>query len=81
MNRASLKALLVAEGVADDQYDLNGRFCDECLHLEHIDGSWHVYYAERGLRTGEREFETEDEACQFMARRLLADPSTREQAR
>lgn len=77
MNRASLRALLEAEGVAGDQYDLEGDFCDECLRLEQVNGVWHVYYAERGLRTGERQFETEDDACQFMAQRLLADPSTR----
>ena len=77
MNRTGLQALLQAENVAEDQYELDGQFCDECLCLEELNGSWHVYYAERGLRSGERAFESEDDACQFMARRLLADPSTR----
>jgi hypothetical protein len=77
MNRDTLRALLDAEGVAEDQYELDGGFCDECLCMEELSDVWHVFYAERGLRSGEREFDTEDDACQFMAQRLLADPSTR----
>lgn len=78
MNRNTLRALLDAEGVAEDQYELSGGFCDECLCMEELNDVWHVFYAERGLRSGEREFDTEDDACQFMAQRLLADPSTRQ---
>ena len=77
MNSVSLRALLDAERVAEDQYSLDGRRCDECLCLEELAGAWRVFYAERRLRSGEREFESEDDACQFMAQRLLADPSTR----
>lgn len=76
MNRTTMRVLLEAEGVAQDQYELDGGFCDECLCMEELAGVWHVYYAERGLRSGERGFDSEDDACQFMAQRLLADPST-----
>lgn len=77
MNRTSLKALLDAEDVRDDLYGLYGHPGDETLCLERLADGWHVYYSERGLRTGERTYSTEHEACEFMASRLLADPSTR----
>jgi len=48
--------------------------------LEVAPGGWAVYYAERGLRTEERQFDTEDEACRFMLDRLLADPGNRRRA-
>jgi hypothetical protein len=76
MNRRSLRELLEAEGVRDDAYSLDGDR-DESMCLEPITGGWAVYYSERGLRSGERRFATEDEACQFLAARLLADPSNR----
>lgn len=76
MNRRSLRELLGAEHVREDAYSLDGDR-DESMCLEPVTGGWAVYYSERGLRSGERRFETEDEACQFLAARLLADPSNR----
>jgi len=76
MNRRSLRVLLEAEHVREDAYSLEGDH-DESMCLEPVAGGWAVYYSERGLRSGERRFETEDEACQFLAARLLADPSNR----
>jgi hypothetical protein len=76
MNRQSLVDLLNAEHVRDDAYSLSGDR-GESMCLEPVAGGWAVYYSERGLRSGERLFETEDEACQFLASRLLADPSNR----
>lgn len=40
-------------------------------------GAWIVCCSERGLRSGERGFTTEAEACECMLDRLLRDPSTR----
>ena len=77
MNRTILQDLLDAERVAADAYSLDGHRCDECLCLEKTHGTWHVHYAERGQRSGERMFASESDACTFMAQRLLADPSTR----
>jgi hypothetical protein len=76
MSRARLVELLEAESVDANSYRLDGSRGDECLVLETHVGGWVVFYAERGLRTGERCFETEDEACRFMLDRLLADPTT-----
>lgn len=76
MNRSSLRELLASEHVRNDAYSLDGDR-DESMCLEPLAGGWAVYYSERGLRSVERWFETEDEACQFLASRLLADPSNR----
>jgi hypothetical protein len=45
--------------------------------LEIEEGGWCVYYAERGLRSGEKHFETEHDACESMAQSLLADRTNR----
>jgi hypothetical protein len=80
MTRPRLVDLLDAEGVDPTAYRVDGSRGDECLILEVDHSGWAVYYAERGLRSGERQFDTEDEACRFMLDRLVADPSTRRRA-
>ena len=80
MNRLSLVELLNAERVRPDVYSVDGlplSRVDERLVLEIVEGGWAVYYAERGGRSGERRFDTEDEACHFMLDRLLADAGNR----
>ena len=77
LTRNRLVMLLDAENVSTDAYRLHGERADEALVLEEGRDAWAVYYAERGLRSGERTFESEDEACHFMLDRLLRDPSTR----
>lgn len=74
MNRLKLKALLDAEGVRTDAYSIDGLERDESLCLKVAAGGWVVFYSERGLRSGEKLFETEDDACNFLAMHLLADP-------
>ena len=76
MNLKSLQELLASEHVRQDAYSLDGDR-DESMCLEPVPGGWAVYYSERGLRSGERRFAAEDDACQFLASRLLADPSNR----
>jgi len=58
-------------------YALDGGSPDEALCLQPGQGGWIVFYSERGGRTGERWFETEHEACDFMANRLLGDSGNR----
>jgi len=79
MNRTGLHELLDREGVDPDAYSLEGARRDECLILEVGAGGWCVYYSERGLRSGERHFETEDDACEEMAQMLLRDHGNRYQ--
>jgi hypothetical protein len=77
VNRDSLQELLAAEGVDPAAYSLDGDAKDETLCLEVSADGWTVHYSERGLRTGEQRFDTEADACDALARVLLADPSNR----
>lgn len=77
VNRESLKVLLESERVKSDAYSIDGTERDESVCLRTAVGGWSVYYSERGLRSDERLFETEDEACQFIATRLLGNPGNR----
>jgi len=78
VTRAELERRLDEAGVSSATYDLTGTACEECLRLERTADGWIVYYAERGLRTGERYFRTESEACEYVASELLRDPTTRQ---
>jgi hypothetical protein len=77
MTRAELQQLLARERVRPDAYSLNGEVIDERLCLLTEPGGWVVFYSERGGRTAPRHFETEVEACDFMAMRLLPDSGNR----
>ncbi len=45
--------------------DGNGR-TDERFCLEFINNEWKVYFAERGIKTTDEKFLSEEEACQFI---------------
>jgi hypothetical protein len=77
MTRAELEQLLDRERVRPDAYSLYGQVPDECLCLLPAPGGWTVFYSERGGRMGPRHFETEADACDFIAMRLLADTGNR----
>jgi hypothetical protein len=77
MNRQELHALARREGIRDDAYSFEGGLPFERLVMTAEAGGWVVYYSERGLRTGLRGFDTEDEACQYLWERLLRDPTNR----
>ena len=76
MNRAELQARLAAANISTHAYSLEGDCEEESYCLENVDG-WRVYYSERGLRTGERVFPTEEEACDHLFGLLIGDPTTR----
>jgi hypothetical protein len=77
VTREKLRAVLVAGGIRPDAYVLDGRPAEEAYVLEPVGTEWAVYYAERGLRSGERRFTTEEEACRFLLAWVLEDPATR----
>lgn len=81
MNRADVRRRAEAEGIRESAYSLEGGLPPERYVLALEEGGWSVYYSERGTRTGERRFETEDEACSDLLLRLVADPTTRERQR
>lgn len=77
MRMRELKAALDQAGVRERAYDLEGSSKDEVYCLDKVQGSWVVYYRERGIRREERFFSSEDEACQYIFDLLIRDPTTR----
>lgn len=79
MNTSELYDRLRLARVRSDSYSLDGTPKDEALILEPpMGGGWKVYYCERGLRTGEKVFATEEAACQCFLAMALCDPTMRE---
>jgi hypothetical protein len=75
MTIEKLKEMLVADGIDERAYSLDGMRRDEALILEtKAEDTWIVYYSERGLRTGESYFGSESEACEYLLEKLLKDP-------
>jgi len=77
IDREALKALLDAENVDPSAYSLEGGMPLEAYVLERRPSDWAVYYSERGIRSGEVTFETEDGACAHLLDLVLRDSTTR----
>lgn len=72
MDKSSLFEWLESENVSRSAYRLDGSMAENALTLEHLDdGTWRVFYSERGTRGKEWDFGTESDACLFLARELL----------
>jgi hypothetical protein len=83
MDRSSLRQFLDREQIDPRSYGLEGasglpvQDREERYFIEQGPAGWSVYYWERGLRSGEQSFDTEDEACHHLLDLLLRDRSTR----
>jgi len=77
MNREELKKTLAQRGVRKNSYDLDENDSDECYDLEKNGKNWDVYYRERGVKTGIKTCQSENEACNYIYELLENDPSTR----
>ena len=70
MNVEKLIKELKELGIPESLYSiLEGGTPSEKLCLVHED-EWRIYYSERGGRTGERAYPTEEEACEVFLRML-----------
>lgn len=78
MNRVELVAEATAHHIAERYYSLEGGDPGDTHVLELIPGGWSVYYSDRYDRTHEQFYETEDEACRELLRRLLESQLQRE---
>jgi hypothetical protein len=76
MNKAELKKILEAEGYNPRVYSLEGGDPNERLVLSDERSQWCVYYSERGLRTDERCYRTEGEACEDFLDRIRGLPES-----
>ncbi len=75
VNRHDLAEILRNEGINPDTYALDGGHPDERYVIDAQPGGWHVFYSERGLESGRRDFDTEDEACRHLLLLLRNDPT------
>ena len=71
MNIRELKKALKAAGIPAESYNLDGKGRDdERLCLVNENSKWVVYYLERGVRTTELFFDSEEEACEYIQKSL-----------
>lgn len=77
MDRSALKAVLDSEDVDASAYSLTGGMPFEAYVLECNPAGWSVFYSERGQRSGEVAFQTEEEACAHLLELILRDSTTR----
>jgi hypothetical protein len=77
MNKEELRSILRRESIREEAYDLDGGHLVERLTLSHEGNKWFIYYSERGLESGKREFATESAACECLLTMLRADPTAR----
>ena len=73
MNKEELVEKLTELGVPENIYYLKGGLPPDRHTLEERQGTWAVYYAEKGNRNAEVVFATEDEACRELLRRIISD--------
>ncbi len=69
MNRMQLIELLERKGVPNSYYSIKGAREDRVC-LDFSVGKWKVFYIERGRKDILGEFNSEDEACEFMLDKL-----------
>ena len=78
---ADLKAAFDREGIDPRSYSFTSDGIGEVYRIETSrdpkGARWHVYYAERGLRTGEQIFRSEAEACALLYEKITRDLTTR----
>lgn len=72
MNVNQLECALQALGVPADAYSI-GRERDESYCLVRDDENWSVFFSERGKRSSEQTFASEEEACRELMNRLMHD--------
>lgn len=63
MDKYELERTLADLGIDSNSYSLRGECTNETLCLEEGYGKWSIYYSERGLRTKEEFFDSEEIAC------------------
>jgi hypothetical protein len=78
MNREQLKLQLAALRIDPTAYCLSGGLPNECLVLNQAqNGTWEVYYSERGEKSGLRIFDSEEIAVQHFLGVILHDSAVR----
>ena len=66
MKKENLRSILINKSISRSYYSLEGGLPNEKLCLDYENGKWIVYYSERGIRTGIRYFDDEEDACDYL---------------
>ena len=66
MTIPELSAIFKANNVPHSYYSFRGMAAGDCYVLEKKDGTWNVYYSERGSRYDEKSYPDENSACHGM---------------
>jgi hypothetical protein len=72
MTKLDLKKLLLEEKINQDAYSLEGGLPNEAFCLDKNFELWEVYYSERGIKSGLKKFDTENEACEYFYKLLIS---------
>lgn len=71
VKKEELRDTLIKMGVPSMLYNLDGvGRTDERFCLEFINNEWRVYFSERGAKTTNEKFLSEEEACHFIYEQL-----------
>jgi hypothetical protein len=66
MNKSILEKEFESRKISKDAYSLNGGLPNEAFCISFNKGVWEVYYSEKGLKSGLKIFNTEEEACNYL---------------
>jgi predicted SprT family Zn-dependent metalloprotease len=72
-----LASALQKAGIREDAYSLECGTPNESLVLCREGQQWQVYYSERGIKTGLKYFDSEEDAVDYFYQTLVHDPTTR----
>lgn len=66
MNKIQLREVFIEKKIQKDIYSLEGGLPNECYCLNKEKNKWEVYYSERGVKSQIVQFDTEEEACDYL---------------
>jgi hypothetical protein len=75
MERKELEVFLINKNIRPDTYSLNGGLPNEAYCLDEKNGIWKTYYSERGSAVSVKEFDSENDACEYFLNWLIDDPA------
>lgn len=71
MTKNELRTKLIKYQVPKEVYSLNGGCPNEIYCLGYLNDKWETYYSERGIKSERKEFNTEDDACNYFYNWLI----------
>ncbi|MED1601774.1 hypothetical protein [Alkalihalophilus marmarensis] len=70
MKKKELQQALIKANIPEGLYNLSGGLPNESLCLNK-EGTWEVYYSERGLKSQIEKFDTEEQACEYFYKTII----------